>query len=102
MQKSFQLKSKYGSYEVTPVLSRYADKLARQSLQLKDANDGMPVATVSVNFPEVDIPEGYIAVKTWAENEGMLASLIEAGILDSPLSYHEFGAISAPICKLLI
>ena len=97
----FTLKTPYGSYQCKPVLHRYADN-GRLALRLVDAADNSPIATASVNFPEASIPEGYIAIKNWSENEGILESLMEAGIVAPPSYAYDNGSICSPICKLLI
>lgn len=99
--KTFTLNTPYGSYQCKPVLLKYADN-DRPALRLVDAEDNSPIAQASVNFPEVNIPDGYIAIKNWSENEGVLESLMEAGIVSEPFSYHSYGSICSPICKLLI
>jgi hypothetical protein len=38
-----------------------------------------PMATASIN-PEVPLPDGFIAIKDWRENAGVLAALVEANL----------------------
>lgn len=46
-------------------------------------NDGEePVATATVNLPEQRISAEEALVKSWSENEGMLESLVAAGIVE--------------------
>ena len=51
------------------------------ALLLKDAADGGPVAKATVAV-EGTVPQGCIVVKDYAENEGMSATLILAGLIE--------------------
>jgi len=42
-----------------------------------------------------------IIVKEYSGNEGMLKTLVNAGIVSKPIRYTQSGYISAPICKFL-
>lgn len=53
----------------------------RPAIQLIGVADGMPVATGTINFPKVKMPDGYAAIKDYAENEGMAKALIDAGVI---------------------
>ena len=91
---------------VRPVL--YPD--GNPGLVLEDMHDGSKVATCTVNLPEqmieiTDILEedGYeyvatgatlVFIKDYSENEGMLRTLQEAGIVDDPI----FGRYGVPRC----
>lgn len=41
-----------------------------------------PLAVATVNLPDVELADGCILVKDWAENEGMFESLIDAGVIE--------------------
>ena len=43
--------------------------------------EGEPIATASVKL-EDGTEEGYCFIKDWAENEGMLEALLEAGLVE--------------------
>lgn len=72
----------------------------RIALTLVDLADGSPVAVATVNLPEVDVPEGYVLIKDYSENEGMFKQLYKQGIVGFPIQFA--GNISAPLCPLLI
>jgi hypothetical protein len=69
---------------------------------LDDVIDGSPVAVASVNLEGIaEVNKGEIAIKDYSENEGMLDTLVNAGIVSKPLRYVQSGFVQIPICKLL-
>ena len=74
----------------------------RPAIALVDSEDGSPVATASVNLVNEPIEDGFVAIKNYSENAGMLLALMEAGIVDIPVRYVTNGFVLFPICKLLI
>ena len=69
------------------------------ALQLVDAEDGSPVATATVNTDDV-LPEGFIAVKDYSENKGMLAFLTKNGIVGDILTCIRSGWVEIPVVPL--
>ena len=70
------------------------------ALKLVDVEDGSPIATASVNLPATtDISEGYVYIKDWSENEGMLKALTEAGIVEPVGVRSPTGRCMADLCK---
>ena len=56
----------------------------------------------SVNMPKYDMPLGCVAIKDWTENVGLLAALVDAGIVGPPITHVNISTwVNAPICKLL-
>ena len=70
-------------------------------IQLYDVEDGMPYATATIALSEMRDIEGYVAIKDYSENEGMLDFLIEHGIISQPVTHIESSFVKIPICKLL-
>lgn len=64
---------------------------------LMDCEDGVPVATASVNPKEI-LQDDEVAIKDYSENEGMLQCLIDNGIVDKP---HRFTQEIFPVCRIL-
>ena len=62
--------------------------------------DDQVLLKASVNIPEYTLPEGYICIKNWSENEGILESLIENNIIDPPRVFIPLSFNEAPVCKL--
>ena len=72
------------------------------AVQLMDASDGEVYATVSIYVRGVCLAEDTFVFKTYAENEGLLESMLKAGIIEETgVSVElEFGE-PQPICRLL-
>lgn len=71
-------------------------------IQLNGAVDGVPYAIATVNIPELTNVEGYVAVKDYSENEGMLKFLIDNDFVEPPVTHVESGYVKLPICKIKI
>lgn len=78
---------------------KYADN-GRMAIRLVDIEDGIPMATVTVNMPDEHLEEGEVIVKNWAENYGLLNVLTEAGIVEDTRRRATSGYVKAPICKV--
>lgn len=74
----------------------------RVGLRLLSVGDGSPIAVATVNIPDVKLPEGYVFIKDWSENTGMLKCLVEAGIVEDTGQRIPTGFVEAAVCKLLI
>lgn len=72
----------------------------RPALQLIDAEDGSPIATATVNLPDVPLGKNEVAIKDWSENEGMLAALTEAGVVKPTGQTIRSGFVEVPVCEL--
>jgi len=55
----------------------------------------------SVNMPELSLPPGYIFIKNWSENEGILEALIENQVIEPPKCYIPSGFVNVYVCKLI-
>lgn len=64
-------------------------------------NDSGVILKASVNLPDIPLPEGYIFIKDWSENQGILQSLISNNVIDFPESSIPCGYVQAHMCKLL-
>ena len=75
----FSFQSKYClEQEVYPEFLRYPN--GNKALRLK-ALSGEPLVTVSVNPGEI-VPDEFLAVKEWSENEGVTEGLKQANIIN--------------------
>lgn len=72
----------------------------RLAIDLVDLKTGEPYAGASVNLPEIPLNSNEIAIKNYAENEGIDIALIEAGILDKILFYVDTGYVKVPVYKM--
>lgn len=71
----------------------------RTAIQLI-GEDG-PFAVATVNIPEAILAPDEVLIKDYSENEGMLQTLVTAGIVQVTDRGHRSGWVNIPICKLL-
>lgn len=83
------------------VQKTYYGNNKRTALQLFDVTDGQPVATATVNIPEVELKENEVLIKNYSENEGMLEALERAGIVWRTGESVSNGRVTIPVAKLL-
>lgn len=74
----------------------------RIALELIDYHDGEPIATATVNVPEIQLQANQVLIKDYSENEGMLTALEKAGIVKSTGTFVQSGFVQIPVCELLI
>lgn len=72
----------------------------RVSIALVD-QESMPYATASVNIPDADLGPGEVAIKDYSENTGILAMLIDAGIVVDTGRKIGTGFVTVPVAKLV-
>lgn len=87
---------RYRDWDVTIAISKYVDS-GRPAILLRAADSehnekqdvmpGEPIATLSVNLPDQEIPFGCTHIKDWSENEGALDWLVDNGLV-SPLNLY--------------
>lgn len=71
----------------------------RIALLLVDAEDYEPIATATVNIPEVNLAEGEIIIKNYSENEGMVDALVKANVIHPTNRLVPCGYTVADVCK---
>ncbi|HMQ33718.1 MAG TPA: hypothetical protein PKD53_23500 [Chloroflexaceae bacterium] len=59
----------------------------RIALLLYDLNDGSPVAVATVHVPDLPLAADEVVIKDYSENEGMLNTLVSAGIVARPSAW---------------
>lgn len=74
----------------------------RDYLNLVDNKEYESIAICTTNLPEVPLGPGEIILKSYAENTGMLESLMEQGIVSAPVRFAQTGYVQVPIVQLLI
>lgn len=83
-----------------PVAIRFATYSNGQRAILLETLDGEPWATVTCAVSQ-PIPDGCVAIKDYSENEGLLAVLIDSGILEpNPVAVIPSGYVSPPVHRL--
>ena len=63
---------------------------------------GEPMATATVNMPCCELESDEVVIKDYSENEGMLDTLVKAGIVKYTGKTVSSGFVVCPVCKLLI
>lgn len=89
----------YKSWKCEVVFATYPN--GRTAIQLVDAEDGSPVATATVNVPDAVLGEDEILVKNWSENQGMLAALVAAGLVEDTGKVVPTGFVKANVVRLI-
>ena len=59
-----------------------------------------PVATATVNLPDVPLGKNQVLIKNWSENEGMLDALVAAGVVKPTGETVRSGFVEVPVCEL--
>lgn len=65
-------------------------------------HDGEPFATFTSNLPDMPIAEGFAAIKTYSENEGLMEQLIAQRVIEKPSGQLNNGFATFPICRVLL
>lgn len=93
-----EFKTKFTTYKCKVSYSKYISN-QRISITLVDY-DNYPIAVATVNIPEENLDYNEVAIKNWSENEGILKTLINAGIINKPHRQVDVGFVKADICYL--
>lgn len=92
--------TKYYSGEIKLQFAQYSN--GRTAICLTDAVTGEPVMTATVNLPDEPLVEGEVIIKDWSENEGIMTSLMNAGVISDPIGTTYTGYVEASIHELLV
>lgn len=71
----------------------------RPGLFVEDKETGAPHALTS-NFPSLPMDDDEVAVKDYSENEGVLAALREAGLVEAPHRWIPSGYVMFPVVRV--
>ena len=83
------------------VVEKHAYQNGRTCLQLVDSEDGEPIATATINVPEIHLEQNEVIIKNYSENEGILDCLIENEYIVKTGKQVEIGFTTCEICLLL-
>lgn len=72
----------HSGYDCKVLFGRYYN--GNNAIKLVDVEDGELVATVSVNGV-MELHESAVGIKTWSENEGIVQSLVDGGVIEPEL-----------------
>ena len=93
---------RFKQWDCDVILGQYEN--GRAALQLLDHETGEPICKATTNIPCIEVPDGHVLIKDYAENEGVLQALIEAGYISWPrVEYFKlmpFGKVIFYLCEL--
>lgn len=95
------MKVKFMQWDCDVDICRYKDDYANNAIVL--GADNMPITTASINVSSQvgKLPDDLVAIKDYSENEGMLAALVAAGIVESDVvGVVPSGFVEIPVCRL--
>lgn len=84
----------------TEVYVRVKTLIVPNRIELIEVETGEPYAVATSVLQELNMIEGYVAVKDYSENTGMLRFLIDNDIVEPPVTYLKQGFVDFPICKI--
>lgn len=92
-----QIKHNKRNYVVTfeEYQANHAEAIVLENLQ------GSREYTATANIPDYFLEQDEVAIKNYSENEGILESLVAAGILEVTGKTVQSGFVEFPICKIL-
>ena len=73
----------------------------RHAIVLVHAETGEPMYKATVNVPDIHLAVDEIIVKSYAENEGVLMALIDAGVIGSGTTIYSSGHATIHKARLL-
>jgi len=93
---------KFAGYACKVVRTKYAN--GQNALRLVDIYDGEPIAVASVCVPILQCADDEIFIKNYSENEGVLETLVDAGVvtLIEALPLSKWESLLVHKCKLLV
>ncbi len=84
----------------TEVYVRIKTQIVPNRIELIEVETGEPYAVATSPLQELNMVEGYVAVKDYSENTGMLRFLMDNDIVEPPVTYLKQGFVDFPICKI--
>lgn len=91
---------KHKRTKLAPQLFQYLD--GRVGIDLIEVKTGEPYLCATTNIMDAKLEEGFVFIKDYSENEGILNLLIKENVVEKPLRYVKTGMVEIPVCKLLI
>ena len=62
-------------------------------------SDGIPLCKCTVNLPDIQIPDDFVLIKNYSENEGVLEDLIEMDVISEAITTIPSGFIEVHLCE---
>ena len=98
--KQYNLSLGESEYQVTLDFGKYRGN-GRTAITVVDAYDGEDLLVATVNLPDEPLLENYTIIKDYSENEGVLAFLVENGIVSAPVRNISTGFTHCQVVKVL-
>lgn len=97
LAETFTYRTLYGNYpDCYFKTGRYA---YGNGISIDIYNDELgPIARVTTNLTP-PVPDGYIAIKNYSENENMLSEMQRIGLVTNVINHVESGYVSVPVCE---
>lgn len=92
---------RYRHWRTHLMRSHYVHTPGRHALALVDAMSGEPVATCTVNLPDVRLATNEVFIRDSEENTGMVECLVRHGVISDPVEWVPCGRIQVARCRLL-
>lgn len=100
-QHTLTLRLRHGVYE-NAVMTFHRYGVGGGTAISFTTQDGEPLATATVSMPELMLERDEVAIKDYSENQGMMKSLMDAGIIGEPLSYVPTGFVTVSTHNILV
>lgn len=95
------IKVKFREWDCVVEKHRYAN--GRTAIRLIDEHDETSsIAMATVNLPDEPMAADEVAIKDYSENEGMLAALTEAGVVEPSHRVCVSGYVTVPVCRVRV
>ena len=90
---------KFREWDCTIKFAKYGN--GRTAIQLVDSETYEPICTATVNVVDEDLLDGFVHIKNYSENEGILHTLSSAGIIHDTGLTVPCDHTEANVCQLL-
>lgn len=75
--------------------------VAWQDDEANEVFEGEPIATCTVNMPNIELKENEVIIKDYSENEGLLATLLDHNVIKLTERVVDTGWVTCHICELI-
>lgn len=89
---------KFKGSNYVPMLRWYEDgNMAIELLTYRTLESNGIIATTNLGMK---MPDNFVLIKDYSENEGMLKALVDAGIIKDIVGYEHSGFVTIPVAML--
>ncbi len=91
-------KIKFGDVEALVVVRRYTNDRVALCLETPQRT---PIITATINIPDAALDPDQVIIKNYSENEGVLAALVQAELIQDSGIDIPAGHTHGDVCRLL-